>query len=90
VNLDYYPDTRPLLAGHPDVAFEIPTIRSDIENLKGQLRNLDLPGISLKIQKALAAMQHVLEEIEEKIEPLAGGLHGTMESTKASVRSMQR
>ncbi|HWJ35371.1 MAG TPA: MlaD family protein [Steroidobacteraceae bacterium] len=89
VNLDYHPDTRALLAGHPDDAFEIPTIPSDIQDLKDELRNLDLPGIGLKTRQVLDSMQHVLSNIDRTIGPAAAGLQSTLETTAVAVRNLQ-
>jgi paraquat-inducible protein B len=89
VNLDYHPDTPALLAGPPEDEFEIPTIPSDIQNLKDQLRNLDLPAISLKTQQVLMSMDHVLLELDGKIGPLADSLQSTLATTKVAVRDLQ-
>jgi paraquat-inducible protein B len=89
VNLDYHPDTPAQLAGHPEDAFEIPTIPSDIQDLKDQLRKLDLPAIGMKTQQVLAGMQHVLDEIDGRIGPLADGLKATLTATADAVHRLQ-
>jgi paraquat-inducible protein B len=89
VNLDYHPDTPALLAGHPEDAFEIPTIPSDIQDLKDQLRKLDLPAIGMKTQQVLASMQHVLDELDSRIGPLADGLKATLATTADAVHRLQ-
>jgi paraquat-inducible protein B len=89
VNLDYHPDTPALLAGHPEDAFEIPTIPSDIQDLKDQLRKLDLPAIGMKTQQVLARMQHVLDQLDGRIGPLADGLKATLTTTADAVRRLQ-
>jgi paraquat-inducible protein B len=89
VNLDYHPHTRALRAGHPDDAFEIPTIPSDIQNLKDELRNLDLPEIGQKTQQVLVSMQHLLQELDEKIGPVAASLQSTLATTTVAVRNLQ-
>ena len=89
VNLDYHPDTPALLAGHPEDAFEIPTIPSDIQVLKDQLRKLDLPAIGMQTQHVLARMQHVLDELDGRIGPLADGLQATLTTTADAVHRLQ-
>jgi paraquat-inducible protein B len=89
VNLDYHPDTPALLAGHPEDAFEIPTIPSDIQDLKDQLRKLDLPAIGMKTQQVLSSMQHVLDELNGRIGPLADGLKATLTTTADAVHQLQ-
>ena len=89
VNLDYHPDTPALLAGHPEDAFEIPTIPSDIQVLKDQLRKLDLPAIGMQTQQVLARMRHVLDDLDSRIGPLADGLQATLSTTADAVRRLQ-
>jgi paraquat-inducible protein B len=89
VNLDYHPDTPALLAGHPEDAFEIPTIPSDIQDLKDQFRKLDLPAIAMRTQQVLATMQHVLDELNGRIGPLADGLKATLATTADAVQRLQ-
>jgi paraquat-inducible protein B len=89
VNLDYHPDTPARLGGHPEDAFEIPTIPSDLQDLKDQFRNLNLPAISLKAQQVLAGMQRVLDELNGRIGPLADGLKTTLATTTVAVHRLQ-
>jgi paraquat-inducible protein B len=89
VNLDYRPDRPARLAGQPEDAFEIPTIPSDLQDLKDQLRKLDLPAIGLKAQEVLLDMQRVLAELNSKIGPLADGLKTTLATTTDAVHQLQ-
>jgi paraquat-inducible protein B len=89
VNLDYHPDTPALMAGHPEDAFEIPTIPSELQDLKDELRKLDLPAIGMKTQQVLARMQHVLDQLDSRIGPLADGLKATLATTADAVRRLQ-
>ncbi len=89
VNLDYRPDTVARLAGRAQDAFEIPTVPSDLQDLKDQLLRLDLPKIGLKAEKVLADIQMVTEELGGRIGPLAEGLQITLETTTGAVRRLQ-
>ena len=89
VNLDYYPGTPALRAGHPEDAFEIPTIPSGIQDLEDQLRKLDLPAIGMKTQQVLASMQHLLDELNGRVGPLADGLKATLTTTADAVHRLQ-
>jgi paraquat-inducible protein B len=89
VNLDFHPDTEALLAGHADDAVEIPTIPSDMQNLKDDFRNLNLREIGLKTRQVLVSMQRVLDDLDGKIGPLADGLQTTLGTTSAAVRAFQ-
>jgi paraquat-inducible protein B len=89
VNLDFHPHTEALLAGHADGAIEIPTIPSDMENLKDEFSNLHLQEIALETQQVLVSMQRVLDDMDGKIGPLADGLQTTLGTTTAAVRNLQ-
>lgn len=89
VNLDYYPGTPALRAGHPEDAFEIPTIPSGIQDLEDQLRKLDLPAIGMKTQQVLSSMQHLLDELNGRVGPLADGLKATLTTTADAVHRLQ-
>ena len=89
VDLDYHPERPGQLAGHPDGAFEIPTIPSDIQDLKDQLRKLDLPAIEMKVQQTLGSVQHVLDTFDSRIGPIADGLQTTLATTTEAVRRLQ-
>ena len=60
VNLDYRPGTPALLAGHAQDAFEIPTVPSDLQDLKDQLLKLDLPEIGYRAREALRDRKSVV------------------------------
>jgi len=87
VNLDYHPDTRALLSGQSEDAFEIPTTPSDIQNLKDELRQLDLPAIGLKAEQVLVSMRHVFDELNVDRTSL-DGLNATLATTKVAVREL--
>jgi paraquat-inducible protein B len=89
VNLDYHPDIAAQRAGYPEDAFEIPTIPSDIQNLKDELLHIDLPGLALKTQQVLVSMQRTLERIDGTIAPLAAGLQSTLATTNSAVGRLQ-
>ena len=89
VNLDLHPDTRAILAAPGDDAFEIPTVPSDLQNLKDQLLNLDLPELGLKTRQTLVATQKVLDSVQATIGPLAASLQTALSSTTEAVRTLQ-
>ncbi len=89
VNLDYHPDIPAQRSGYTEDEFEIPTIPSDIQNLKDELRDIDLPQIALKTQQVLVSMQRVLEDIDGKIGPLTISLQGALSTTTAAVKNLQ-
>jgi paraquat-inducible protein B len=89
VNLDLHPDTRAIFDAPTDEAFEIPTVPSDLQNLKDQLLQLDLPDLGQKTRETLLATQKVLETVQIAIGPLAASLQTTLDSTTEAVRTVQ-
>lgn len=90
VDLEYYPGTPARLSGHGGDAVEIPTVPSDLENIKEQLRKLDLPAISQRMEATLASMQRVLDDIGGKIDPLASSVQTTLATTNSAVLDLER
>lgn len=89
VNLDYRPGTPALLSGRAGGAFEIPTVPSDLQDLKDQLLKLDLPKIGDKAREVLTSVQRVTEELGARIGPLADGLQTTLATTTHAVHQLQ-
>jgi paraquat-inducible protein B len=89
VNLDYRRGTPARLTGRAKDAFEIPTVPSDLQDLKDQLLKLDLPEIGHKAQEVLSSVQHVTDELGARIGPLADGLQTTLATTTDAVRRLQ-
>ena len=89
VNLDYRPGTPASLAGQSEDAFEIPTVPSDLQDLKDELLKLNLPEIGHEVRELLTSAQHVTGELGERIGPLADGLQTTLATTTDAVRRLQ-
>ena len=89
VNLDYRPGTPATLAGRTDEAFEIPTVPSDLQDLKDQLLKLNLPEIGRETREALTSLKRVTDELGSRIGPLADGLQATLATATNAVRRLQ-
>jgi len=96
VDLDFHPGTTALLVGAPDGVLEIPTIPSDLQQLKDQFAAMNLPDLADRTRAALTSMQHVLTELGDRIGPLAdsldqtaGSARTTLETTTAAVQKIQ-
>jgi paraquat-inducible protein B len=89
VNLDYRPGRPALLSGRAEDAFEIPTVPSDLQDLKDQLLRLDLPEIGHKAEEVLSSVQHVTEALGARIGPLADGLQTTLTTVTDAVHQLQ-
>jgi paraquat-inducible protein B len=89
VNLDYRPGTPALLAGPVEDAFQIPTVPSDMQDLKAQLMKLDLPEIGHEAREVLTGVRHLTEELGARIGPLADGLQTTLATATDAVHQLQ-
>jgi paraquat-inducible protein B len=89
VNLDYRPGTPAPLSGQAEDAFEIPTVPSDLQDLKDELLKLDLPEIGHKVREVLTSVQRVTEQVGARIGPLADGLQTTLATATDAVHGLQ-
>jgi len=96
VDLDFHPGTPALLVGAPEGVLEIPTIASDLQQLKDQFAQMNLPDLAERTRAALTSMQHVLADLDNRIGPLAdsldrtaGSAQATLEATTAAVHQIQ-
>jgi paraquat-inducible protein B len=85
VNLDYHhelPLVQPQVVGD---TLEIPTIPSDLQNLKDELRRLDLPGLVRETRQTLVTLQQSLAQVSSAIGPLTEHLTSTLSATTQAV-----
>jgi paraquat-inducible protein B len=96
VELDFLPGT-PAKYSDPSAAMpEIPTAPSDLEHLKDQLLQMNLPQLANSARSALVSAQQVLNRVEGKIDPLtdsiqrvASSAQTTLDTATAALRSVQ-
>jgi paraquat-inducible protein B len=89
VDLDFYPGTPALLTHLSGDDPEIPTMPSDMQNLKAEIRDLHLRELGEKTRLALTSMQHLLDETSGKIGPLADSLNSTLETARGAMIAVQ-
>lgn len=85
VNLDIH---RDLPVAQPQVVgdtIEIPTIPSDLQNLKDEFRRLDLPEVVRETRQTLVTLQHSLDQVSSAIGPLSEHLTVTLNATAKAV-----
>ena len=95
INLDFYPETTPELVGGGDVP-EIPTIPSDLQRIKDQIADLNLPELAEDARTALTGINQLVGELTGKLGPAADSVRqtsdaarATMETATAAVRQLQ-
>lgn len=89
VDLDFYPGTPVLLTHLSGDVPEIPTMRSDMQNLKDEIRDMNLRELADKTRAALGSMQRLLDEAGGKIGPLADNLRDTLATARGTLIAVQ-
>lgn len=96
VDLDFHPGTPAVLAATIDGVVEIPSIPSELQQLKEQVAEMNLPELAQAARQTLAGMQRVLDELAGRMGGLADSLQttsaaatATLEATTASVGLIQ-
>lgn len=87
VNLDFYPDAPETLASGGEGPPEIPAIPSDIEKLKNQIADLNLPLLAEKARVTLDGIQQVIGELNGNVAPLTGSLLRTSDAARAALEA---
>jgi paraquat-inducible protein B len=85
VELDFLPNTPATLSDLPDGVTEIPTVPSDMQHLKDQLLQMNLPALANDARSALASVQSVLNRIDGKIDPLTDNLQQVAKSAQITL-----
>jgi paraquat-inducible protein B len=89
VDLDFYPGAPVLLTALSGEEPQIPTMPSDMQNLKDEIRKLDLPKLAEKTRGALTSVQRLLDTANDKIGPLADSLGGTLVTARTTLIAVQ-
>lgn len=89
VDLDFYPGSPVVMSHLASHEFEIPTMPSDMQNLKDEIRDLNLRDLADKTRLALTSMQHVLDTANEQIGPVANSLRDTLKTTQLTLNTVQ-
>jgi len=89
VDLDFYPGAAALLTSLSGEEPQIPTMPSDMQNLKDEIRDLNLRELSEKTRGALASMQRLLDSANDKFGPLADSLGSTLATARNTLIAVQ-
>jgi paraquat-inducible protein B len=97
VDLDFHPESPIVVVGSNEGLPEIPTIPSNLEKLKTQLADLNLPDLADTARQALVGILRIVGEVQGKIGPMADSLkltsdaaRVTLETTTMSVQRLQQ
>jgi paraquat-inducible protein B len=89
IDLDFHPGTPAVPQRMLDGLLEIPTLPSDLQNLKDKLLKLDLAGFINDSRLTLAKLQKLLTDVDGRVGPVADSLHETLATTTSAVKSVQ-
>ncbi len=89
VDLDFYPGTPVILTHLSGEVLQIPTMPSDLQNLKEEIQDLNLRELAEKTRQTLASMQHILDQAGSQIGPLTMSLRSTLETTRGALIAVQ-
>ncbi len=90
VDLDLEPNTAAVKVGGNTDRPEIPSVPSKLKTLEGAISELPLKEITENARQALAAMQHVSEELAVGIGPLADSLKQTLDAAHVTLEDIDR
>jgi len=85
VDLDFHPGTPAPLTHLSGDDPEIPTMPSDLQNLKEEIQDLNLRELTEKTRLALASMQHLLDDADRQIGPLTMSLRTTLDAARSTL-----
>jgi paraquat-inducible protein B len=89
VDLDFYPGTPIVVAHLKDKTLELPTMPSDMQNLRDEIHDLNLRDLADKTRLTMVSMQRLLDEAGGRIGPLADSLQSTLEVTRSTLVAVQ-
>jgi len=98
VDLDFTPGTPAQTVGEAEADVpEIPSIPSDLQELRRQLTHAPIAETLVQARQTLAAIERVAEHVDLAIGPLVGGAQNTLDSTGrtmdiagSAIRDLQR
>jgi paraquat-inducible protein B len=89
VNLDFHHGLAVVTPALSGSIIEIPTIPSDLQNLKDQLRRMDLPALADQAHQTLISLQRSLDQVSAAIGPLTENLAVTLTTTTHAVSEVE-
>jgi len=89
VNLDFHRGLAVVMPELSGSVIEIPTIPSDLQNLKDQLRRMDLPALADQAHQTLISLQRSLDQVSTAIGPLTENLAVTLTTTTHAVSEVE-
>jgi paraquat-inducible protein B len=89
IDFDFYPGTPVLVSHLQGNETEIPTLPSDLQTLKDEIRDLNLRDLTASVRGALASVQRLMDDANGKIGPLADSLNSTLRAARGTLVAVQ-
>ena len=89
VDLDYFPHQPTVVVSASGGELEIPTVPSEFQSFKDQVREINLPDIAVKTRLALASLQQDLDAIKAAIPPVSSDLQATLHAITTSAKNLE-
>jgi paraquat-inducible protein B len=87
VDLEFRPDTPAQVVGSIANMPEIPTVPSELGQLRNQLTNLPLREVADAAQSALASIVRLSDHLDRRLDPLADSAQRTADAATRSLRT---
>jgi paraquat-inducible protein B len=89
VDLDFYPELPPVAVVASDEDLQIPTVASELQTFKDQVRDMNLPDIASRTRAALISLTQDLEVLKGVIGPVSADMRATLRTTTAAVSALE-
>jgi paraquat-inducible protein B len=90
VDLDFHPRAPVELTNSTGGPLQIPTIASDLQQFKDQVRDMNLPQIAAQTRQIMDSLQHLIDTLAPEIGPVSQGLQATLAASTAAVQQFQK
>jgi paraquat-inducible protein B len=90
VNLDFHRNLPAAASAAAGGVIEIPTIPSDLEDLKEEFRRLDLPALGQQTRQSLLSLQRTLDQVSAAVGPLTVHVTSTLSDATRTLQSIDR
>jgi paraquat-inducible protein B len=87
INLDFHPNAPVESVGTEGDVPEIPSIPSDLQHIRDEITDLKLPELADKARIALDAIDHIADELNGKIGPLADSIRQTSDAARTTLET---
>jgi paraquat-inducible protein B len=90
VDLDFHPHAPVELTNSIAGPLQIPSIASDLQQFKDQVRDMNLPQIAAQTRAILDSLRHLMDTLAPEIGPIAHSLQATLAASTETVQQFQK